>query len=247
MSGVLLSVALYAILRVQAILDPVIGPEFLRAMLVVGALLSLAVAAALLIRQRDYKRMLAYSSIEHMGVMALGAAIGSAAIPAVLLYVLGHGLVKAVLFVVSGRILEAEGTSTIAEVRGLLLRRPGIAVPWLVAMVAIVGFPPFSIFFSLVAIVLAGWAAGMGLVVGIALALLLVIFSALVRITVTMTLGSPDTAHVNSDTQAAPDQSAHGPRLPLLLALVTAAVIAFLAEPIGTILIHAAAALGGTH
>jgi len=257
MSGVLLSVALYAILRIQAIVDPIIGPDFLRIMLAVGALLSLAVAAALLIRQRDYKRMLAYSSIEHMGIMTLGAAVGSAAIPAVLLYILGHGLVKAVLFVLSGRILTAEGTSAIADVRGLLQRRPGLAVPWLVAMAAILGFPPFSIFFSIVAIILAGWAAGMGITVGIALFLVLVIFSALVRTTVTMTLGSPKLAPTDSGSAdlgpadlngtVHPDRSAHGPRLPLLLALATAAVIAFLTEPIGTILIHAAAALGRTH
>lgn len=242
MSGVLLSVALYAILRVQAIADPVIGPDFLRILLSVGALLSLAVAAALLIRQRDYKRMLAYSSIEHMGVMAIGVAVGPAAIPTVLLYVLGHGLVKATLFVLSGRILSAEGTPLISEVRGLLLRRPGLAVPWLVAMVAIVGFPPFSIFFSVVTIVRSGWAAGMGVTVSIALFLLLIIFAALVRITVAMTLGPTDTAN-----PPAPDQSAHGPRLPLILALATIAVIAFLAQPVGTILIHAAAVLGGTH
>jgi hydrogenase-4 component F len=242
MSGVLLSVALYAILRVQAITDPVIGPNFLRILLSVGALLSLAVAAALLIRQRDYKRMLAYSSIEHMGMMALGAAVGPAAIPAVLLYVLGHGLVKATLFVLSGRILTAEGTPTVAEVRGLLLRRPGLAVPWLVAMVAILGFPPFSIFFSVVTISLAGWAAGMGIIVSIALFFLLIIFAALTRITVTMTLGPPDIAG-----PPVPDRSAHGQRLPLILALATAAVIAFLAGPVGTILIHAAAVLNGTH
>lgn len=242
MSGVLLSVALYAILRVQAIVDPVIGPDFLRIMLAVGALLSLAIAAALLIRQRDYKRMLAYSSIEHMGIMTLGAAVGAAAIPAVLLYMLGHGLVKAVLFVLSGRILTAEETSAIADVRGLLVRRPGLAVPWLVAMVAILGFPPFSIFFSIVAIILAGWSAGMGLTIGIALFLVLIIFSALTRITVTMTLGPAELP-----SPAVPDRSAHGLRLPLMLALATAAVIAFLSEPIGIVLIHAASVLGGTH
>jgi hydrogenase-4 component F len=130
----------------------------------------------------------------------------------------------------------------VAEVRGLLLRRPGLAVPWLVAMVAILGFPPFSIFFSVVTISLAGWAAGMGIIVSIALFFLLIIFAALTRITVTMTLGPPDIAG-----PPVPDRSAHGQRLPLILALATAAVIAFLAGPVGTILIHAAAVLNGTH
>jgi hydrogenase-4 component F len=243
MSGVLLSVALYAILRIQAIADLVIGPDFLRILLSIAALLSLAVAAALLIRQRDYKRMLAYSSIEHMGLMALGAAIGLSAIPAVLLYMLGHGLIKATLFVLSGRILAVEGTPVIADVRGLLQRRPGLAIPWLVAMAALLGFPPFSIFFSELSIVFTGWAAGMGPTIGVALLLLLLIFAALTRLTVTMTLGAPS----GGDGLPAPDRSAHGPRLPVILALASAAVIPFLAEPVGALVIRAAAVLGGTH
>ncbi len=242
MSGVLLSVALYAILRIQSITNLVIGPDFLRTMLSIGGLLSLLVAASLLIRQRDYKRMLAYSSIEHMGLMAIGVAIGPAALPSVLLYILGHGLIKATLFVLSGRILKVEGTPVISNVRALLVRRPGLAVPWLIAMAAIVGFPPFSIFFSEVGIIMAGWSAGLGGVVGAALVLLLVIFAALIRLTIQMTLGTPP-----EGTAFTPDHSAHGPRLPIVLALATTATVAFVAEPVGALLLQATAVLGGTN
>jgi hydrogenase-4 component F len=282
MSGVLLAVALYAILRIQTITDAVIGPDFLRIMLSVGGLLSLFVAAALLIRQRDFKRMLAYSSIEHMGMMAVGAAIGPAALPAVLLYVLGHGLTKATLFVISGRILEVEGTPKIDDVRALLVRRPGLAVPWLIAMAALIGFPPFSIFFSEVGIIVAGFSTGLGVVVGIALVLLLVIFASLTRLTVAMTIGAPAATAVpvvpaaavpaagaaasvtgavpvsvpsasvtladaepHPDDPLVPDRSGHGPMLPLILALGTTAVVAFIAEPVGTLLTRAAEVLGG--
>jgi hypothetical protein len=94
-------------------------------LLVIVALLSLAVAASLLLTQRDYKRMLAYHSIEHMGLIALGAAAGiPLAIAAVLLHILGHGLAKSVLFLTSGEIMAAEGTSQIDGVRALLARRP---------------------------------------------------------------------------------------------------------------------------
>ena len=104
MSGVLLSVAFYAILRIQVISDAVLGPGLMRGLLLVGGLLSLLVAATLIITQRDYKRMLAYSSIEHMGLLALGTAIGGPlAIGAVLLHILGHGLAKATAFIVAGR------------------------------------------------------------------------------------------------------------------------------------------------
>ena len=77
MSGVLLTVAFYAILRFKSICDLAVGPGFARTLLVIVALLSLAVAASLLLTQRDYKRMLAYHSVEHMGLIALGAAAGS--------------------------------------------------------------------------------------------------------------------------------------------------------------------------
>ncbi len=130
MSGVLLAVAFYAILRVQAVAAPVIGTGLMRGLLVTAGLLSLTIAALLVIRQRDLKRMLAYSSIEHMGLLALAAAAGGRlAIAGALLHVLGHGLAKSSTFVASGRILAAEGTTTMADIRGLVARRPGVAVP----------------------------------------------------------------------------------------------------------------------
>ena len=126
MSGVLLAVAFYAILRVKAIADVTLGTGFARILLAVIALASLLVAAPLLIAQRDYKRMLAYSSIEHMGLLALGAAVGGPlATAAVLLHMLGHGLAKSTLFLGAGRILQATGTSQIAGVRGVGRPRTG--------------------------------------------------------------------------------------------------------------------------
>ena len=244
MSGVLLSVALYSILRIQAVANAVIGAEFLRALLVAGSLLSLAIAAALLLRQRDYKRMLAYSSIEHMGVMALGAAVGPTALPAVLLYILSHGLIKASLFILAGRLLTAEGTPIISDVRSLLARRPGLAVPWLIGIVALVGFPPFGIFFSEVGIILAGWATGMGVIMAVALALMLVIFAGITRLTVGMMFGSAD--QPDPHAESALDRSPHGPIVPLVLALGGCAIIPFVSGPIGSVLSDAAVALSRT-
>jgi len=255
MSGVLLSVAFYAILRVQAIVDPVIGPDLMRNLLLTAGLLSLTVSAALILRQRDLKRMLAYSSIEHMGLLALAAATGSTlALTAALLHVLGHGLAKSSTFVVSGRILAAEGTTQIADIRSLHARRPGLAVPLLVGMAALLGFPPFSMFFSEVAIVVAGFQGGLGWVMAVALALLLVLFAGLARHTVRMLFGA---SHRDAAAETAggapavrlptaPDRSAHGPRVPLAIAFGVVAVVGFAAGPLASILAQAASVLGGT-
>jgi len=241
MSGVLLSVAFYAILRVQAIAAPVIGPDLMRGMLVTAGLLSLAVAAALIIRQRDLKRMLAYSSIEHMGLLALAAAAGGVlALSAALLHVLGHGLAKSSTFVVSGRILATEGTTSTTEIRGLFTRRPGVAVPFLVGMVALLGLPPFSLFFSEVAIVIAGVQRGLTWVMAVAVLLMLVLFAGLARHTSAVMFGP------RSATDEPPDGAAHGPWLPLAVALGATAVVGFAAGPLSTILVQAAAVLGAT-
>ena len=163
MSGVLLSVAFYAILRVQAITDAALGPDLMRVLLTTAGLLSLAVTAGLVITQKDFKRLLAYSSIEHMGLLALGAAAGGPlAIAAVLLHMLGHGLVKSSMFVLAGRILGFTGSHDIADVRNLLRRRPDLGGPFLLGAAALLGFPPFVTFFTEVAIIVAGFQRGLG-------------------------------------------------------------------------------------
>jgi hydrogenase-4 component F len=245
MSGVLLSVAFYAILRVQAIAAPVIGTGLMRGMLATAGLLSLAVATLLLIAQRDLKRLLAYSSVEHMGVLALAAAIGGPlAISAALLHVLGHGLAKSSAFVASGWILETEGTTRLADLRLLLRRRPGVAVPFLVGVTALLGLPPFSLFFSEVAIVVAGVQRGMTWVMAVAVLLLLGAFAALARRVAVIAFGtSSDGAEPVPDS--VPDWSAPGPRFPLGVALGATAVAGLVAGPFAAVLTDAARVLGG--
>jgi hydrogenase-4 component F len=240
MSGVLLSVAFYAILRVQAVAAPVIGTGLMRGMLATAGLLSLAVATVLLIAQRDLKRLLAYSSVEHMGVLALAAAVGGPlAISAALLHVLGHGLAKSSAFVASGWILETEGTTRLADLRLLLRRRPGVAVPFLVGVTALLGLPPFSLFFSEVAIVVAGVQRGMPWVMAAMVLLLLGAFAALARRVAVIAFGS------STGETAEPDWSAPGPRFPLGLALGATAVAGFVAGPFAGVLGDAARVLGG--
>ena len=193
MSGVLLTVAFYAILRFKAVTDVALGPGFSRTLLVIVALLSLAVAASLLLTQRDYKRMLAYSSLEHMGLIALGAAAGiPLAIAAVLLHILGHGLAKSVLFLTSGEIMVAEDTSQIEGVSSLLARRPALGGVFGVGLVALLGLPPFSLFSSELLMARAEFEVGLGWAAVAAVVAMLVIFVAVVGHARHMLLGPAD-------------------------------------------------------
>jgi hydrogenase-4 component F len=168
------------------------GAGFTRVLLAGIALLTLALAAGLLLAQRDYKRMLAYSSMEHMSLIALAAAIGSPlALAAGLLHIAGHGLAKATAFCASGRILWLRGTSKIGRVRGLLAQSPWLGALFGLAVVALLGFPPFSLFASELGIARAGFAAGAGLgwVTAAALLLVLIAFASLATRTARMLLG----------------------------------------------------------
>ncbi len=191
MSGVLLSVAGYALLRYRVIAVAALDPAFMRTLLLVVGLGSVMFAASLLIAQRDYKRLLAYSSMEHMGLIAIGMAIGTPlAIAALLLHVLGHGLAKAVLFCASGQVLELTGTTQIEGVRGLLVRKPVLAGVFALGVAALLGLPPFSLFASELALARATADAGFAWVVVIALVLLLVVFVAIARPVTGMLFGT---------------------------------------------------------
>ena len=234
MSGVLLSVAFYALMRYKVIADAALGPGYLRGLLLTGALLSLLVAASLLLAQRDYKRLLAYSSIEHMGLVALGVAIGTPlAITAALLHILGHGLGKAVLFCGSGEIFLADGTTEITRVRGLLTRRPLLGGVFGLGLLALLGLPPFSLFASELAIARAGIADGLGWAVAAALVLMLVVFAAVVGHAQQMLLGEPALEVEGHHTAAAA-------AAPLVAGLVAVALLGVSIWPIERLL-HAAA------
>lgn len=238
MSGVLLSVAFTAILRYKVLTDIVLGPGYMRTLLAAAALASLAVAALLLISQHDYKRMLAYSSIEHMGLAALGAAVGTRlAAAAVLLHILGHGLAKSVAFTSAGQILHHTRTSRIADVRGLATGAPALAGVFGLAVAALAGLPPFPLFASELGIARSAASAGLGWVLAVALALLLVIFAALARHTTAMLLGPGP----GPGPTAAP---VRGAVTPLILALTAAAVLGTVLGPLQPLLRAATTIVG---
>ncbi len=193
MSGVLLSVAFSALLRVKSVVDLALGTGFLRTGLLVAGLLTLLIAASLLVVQRDFKRMLAYSSMENMGLVAVAAAAGTElAIAALLLHVLAHGIGKALVFLAAGQLQAAHDSTAIADVTGVLARSRLIGTSFAVGLVVLLGLPPFAMFASELSISRALAGAHLEWALGLALLLLVIAFAALVRNGARMLLGSPD-------------------------------------------------------
>jgi len=191
MSGVLLSIGVYAIARFKPVVDAAAGPRFAARILLALGLLSLAAAAAFLWAPVNYKRMLAYSSVEHMGLVALGLGFGGAlGVSGALLHVANHGLAKSVLFLLAGRIRAAYGTVELAAVRDLVTALPFTGRAFMIALFALLGLPPFGLFVSEVMIFGAGFREGHPWLAGVALALLLLGFAGLLRAAHRMLLGT---------------------------------------------------------
>ena len=149
LSGLLLNVALYAVLRFKLLLDgnsAAIAPGPLMAIL---GLVSLVFAAFMLYRRRDIKRMFAYSSIEHMGIIAFAFGIGGPlANFAGLLHMIMHSLTKSAIFFTVGHISQVKGTQKIADIRGLTVTHPMLGWGLVIGVFAIAGLPPFGMFMS---------------------------------------------------------------------------------------------------
>ena len=189
MSGVLLAVALYAVARWKVIVDVAIGSAFTDTMLVVVGAATVAVGAASLLSQTQYKRVLAFSSIEHMGLACMALGLGPLGAFAALLHLVGHGLAKSVAFLLSGRIYQRYGSADIGAVSGLISAAPGTAILFAAAVLALAGLPPFGLFLSEILILQAAWAAGHVWLTVLVLVLMLLAFAALTTQLQRMLLG----------------------------------------------------------
>ena len=139
-------------------------------------LVSLLVAAAFIIGQADIKRLLAYSSVEHMGLLVLGLGVGGVGAYGSVLHVLNNGIAKCMLFLVVGNMIMAVGSSIATDLRGMLAVRPVSASLMLVGLFAVTGSPPFGLFVSEFSIVAGAIREHHPWVAGATLVLLAVIF-----------------------------------------------------------------------
>ena len=148
LSAALLNSAFFVILKVFHITVSAGCDNYARIMMLVMGFLSLFVAAVFIYHINNYKRMLAYSSIENMGILIIGAALGGVGMFAAMIHLVGHSLIKGAFFLTSGNILEIYGTKKIKKVSGLLSIDKKTGWLWILSMIGITAFPPSVLFVS---------------------------------------------------------------------------------------------------
>jgi hydrogenase-4 component F len=190
LSGALLNCSFFAIVRFREMMPEAAVSFCDRAMLALG-ILSVVVGAVFMVRQTDFKRLLAYSSVEHMGLImvlfSLCSSCGRLAMIALLAHIAAHSLTKTLLFQVAGNLLLAFHTRAVSVVQGLGVSMKGHAILWLAGLVFICGMPPSILFFSELSLVFSAplWVSV------IILVLLFIVFAAMMKVGLSMTMGRP--------------------------------------------------------
>ncbi len=192
LSAALLAAALYAVLRIGAICEGAAGTTYVRVFLLVLGALSLLVAGFFALRQANYKRLLAYSSIEHMGIISLGVGIGGPiAAYGAFLHVLAHAAGKSLAFFGAGELLSRYESRAVADVRGVMRVAPFAGCMVLVGAIAVAGMPPFGIFRSEVLIISGGFSRSLYFYAGLLIVVANVAFVGLYRTFHRMVLSRP--------------------------------------------------------
>ncbi|HEX5105450.1 MAG TPA: proton-conducting transporter membrane subunit [Pirellulaceae bacterium] len=194
LAGGITNCAFLCILRFVHITNAAHDAQFAHRMMVFVGLLSIGVGAAFMVRQRDFKRMLAYSSVEHMGILVLGIGIGGAATWAALLHAINNGLTKGILFLSAGNIHRAYETKLTADVRGVIRRLPVSGWLFLLGFLAITGSPPFAPFVSEFSLLAAAFRQGRFVEGALFAIMLLVVFIGFGATVTSMVFGAPSPA-----------------------------------------------------
>lgn len=191
LSGALLSCAVYAILRNLIVVQAVIHHDFLQYLLIGFGVFSIAIAIPFILLQHDIKRLLAYSSVEHMGIIVLAVGIGTPlAVYGALLHMINHGIAKSALFYIAGVITQEYGTKHIARIRGIASTMPFVGTLFMIGILEITGIPPFGIFVSKFMLIGAAFSNGK-ILLGVSVLLLLAgIFAGMMYYCLAMTFGS---------------------------------------------------------
>ncbi|MDO8602836.1 MAG: hydrogenase 4 subunit F [Candidatus Omnitrophota bacterium] len=181
LSGVLLKTAIYAILRFGTIIIKGVGFAYFAHLMILFGMISLAISCGFILVQKDLKRLLAYSSIEHMGIICIGFGLGAPlAVAGALLHVFNHAVVKSLMFFGAGNVVSAYKKHNMNAIKGIIKAMPFTGVMLLLGMFALTGFPPFSIFISEMLIIISAFSNGSYLIASLLLLFLAVIFGAFI-------------------------------------------------------------------
>ncbi len=233
LSAVLLNCALYGILRFYFVSE-IVNPGFASTLLLVFGLISLAAATFFIVSARDLKRMLAYSSIENMGLIAIGFGIGSPlAIAAAVIQMVAHSVTKPILFFSAGNIVQSYGTRDMDRIRGVGKAMPFTAFMLTAGTLAIIGAPPFAVFIGELGLLSGAIDAGMFGVAALMAGLLAIVFAGFTKHIFPMVTGDPGR---EIDGHACPSRM-----IPLVVLFATTLILGlfmpdFLNEWLGNIL-----------
>jgi hydrogenase-4 component F len=236
LAGSLTSCAFLALLRFFRIVSAAGEAAFARQLMIGIGLLSMAVAGVFMARQRDYKRMLAYSSVEHMGILVLGVGIGGLGVFGSLLHLVNNAITKGVLFLSAGNIHRAYGSKSTEEVRGALRRLPFSGALFLAGFFAATGSPPFAPFLSEFTIVRAAMTSGHAVVGGLFLLMLAIVFIGMGGVVLAVVQGEP------KEEGPSAYQDRFGTVAPVLLLMAIVVLLGvYLPAPVGALVGNAAA------
>jgi hydrogenase-4 component F len=241
----MLNGALYCLLRVHLIAKAALGPGFSGGLLLTLGLLSVAVATPFILIQWNLKRLLAYSSIEHVGIMAFGVGLGGeAATLGALLHMTYHTIAKPLSFFSAGTLAQLHRSSDIDEIgSGTLDRTPVASVLFLVAAVIMTGSPPFSLFFSEMMILRAGFLGPHRIAIAVFLSCLVLLFCGFFYQVGRVVLGpQPDPARAAPE----PEKLDLGTATTLLAAVLAVVSAFYLPGPLLALIRAAAQVVGGT-
>ena len=181
LSGVLIKTSIFVILRFALIVNKSVQPSFTVGLLTGFGIVSLIIAAGFVLVQKDIKRLLAYSSIEHIGIIALGFGFGGPlGCVGALFHIFNHAVTKAAMFFCAGSIVKRFGTNNMRKISGVVRALPFTGTLVMVVAFAIAGTPPFSIFISEIMIILSGFSSGNYTAVSILLVALAVVFGSII-------------------------------------------------------------------
>ena len=197
-SSVMLNAALYVIMKYLAVADASAGGSSgARSILLLLGFLSLLFAAVFIPVQKDIKRLLAYCSIEHIGIIAIGLGLGGAGVFAALFHTVNHSLSKMTAFFSAGSIINSYGTRDMGRIRGVLKTMPVRGSVFIISMLVLMGVAPFALFFSEFMIVKEAFDQGRFILFGLFIAGTLAVFICLLKYVLDMTMSPAPEGKIN--------------------------------------------------